>query len=144
LELLALSGGEGALQSSVPSAVPAKALASTKAPAAAPAAPAAAPAPQAAAASTPAASSAPISAEWAAMLAAADPATKPLLADARPSVADGVLTLTYAPEKRFLRGRAEGRRDRITALAVEAYGAALQVAFADLDPDAALREVWKD
>jgi len=155
LELLALSGGEVAAQSAVPSAAPAVALASIKAPAAAPAAaPATARAPKAAAASTPAAStpaastpaasSAPISAEWAAMLAAADPATKPLLADARPSVADGVLTLTYAPEKRFLRGRAEGRRDRITALAVEAYGAALQVAFADLDPDAALREVWKD
>ena len=60
------------------------------------------------------------------------------------SLSDGVLTLSYAPQKRFLRGRAEGRRDRIAALAADAYGSPLQVAFADLDADATLREVWKD
>jgi DNA polymerase-3 subunit gamma/tau len=149
LELMLLGGNTGvAAQAPAPVVVatsaPAAAATSPAKPSPAAAAPAAPAVPAVSSAPAPSKSAAPVSAEWAAMLAAADPATKPLLADARPSRAKGVLTLTYAPDKRFLRGRAEGRRERIAALAHAAYGETLEIAFADLDADAALREVWKD
>ena len=94
-----------------------------------------------------AAKSAAVSAEggdWAQMLAAADPATKPLLVDARATFADGVLTIVYSSAKSFLRVRAEERRDRIETLASQVYGGVVRVAFAEQDADAALRDVWKD
>jgi DNA polymerase-3 subunit gamma/tau len=94
-----------------------------------------------------AAKSAAVSAEggdWAQMLAAADPATKPLLIDARATFADGVLTILYSSSKSFLRVRAEERRDRIERLASQVYGGVVRVAFAEQDADAALRDVWKD
>jgi hypothetical protein len=78
------------------------------------------------------------------MLAASDPATKPLIADARPAFADGVLTLRYSVSKSFMRQRAEGRRDRIEAIAAQVYGASVQVKFLEQDADTALREVWTD
>jgi hypothetical protein len=78
------------------------------------------------------------------MLAAADPATKPLIADARPSFADGVLTLHYAAGKSFMRQRAEGRRERIEAVASQVYGGSVRVDFVEQDADSALREVWTD
>ncbi len=37
------------------------------------------------------------------MLASADPATKPLLADARPTLNGDTLVLSYPPTKSFLR-----------------------------------------
>jgi hypothetical protein len=82
--------------------------------------------------------------DWAQMLAAADPATKPLLVDARATYADGLLTLVYSSSKSFLRVRAEERRDRIERLASQVYGGVVRVAFAEQDADAALRDVWKD
>ena len=82
--------------------------------------------------------------DWAQMLAAADPATKPLLVDARATYADGLLTLVYSSSKSFLRVRAEERRDRIERLASQVYGGVVRVAFAEQDVDAALRDVWKD
>jgi DNA polymerase III subunit gamma/tau len=82
--------------------------------------------------------------DWAQMLAAADPATKPLLVDARATFADGVLTIVYSSAKSFLRVRAEERRDRIETLASQVYGGVVRVAFAEQDADAALRDVWKD
>ena len=101
--------------------------------------------PRAAMPSTPpAASAAPASDEWTRMLAAADPATKPLIADARPAFASGVLTLLYSVSKSFMRQRAEGRRDRIEAIAAQVYGAGVQVKFLEQDADTALREVWTD
>jgi DNA polymerase-3 subunit gamma/tau len=87
---------------------------------------------------------APASDEWTRMLAASDPATKPLIADARPAFADGVLTLLYSVSKSFMRQRAEGRRDRIEAIAAQVYGASVQVKFLEQDADTALREVWTD
>lgn len=78
------------------------------------------------------------------MLAAADVPTKPLLADASATLKDGVLTITYPATKSFLRVRAEERRDRIEQLASQVYGGVVRVAFAQQDPDAALRDVWKD
>ena len=87
---------------------------------------------------------APASDEWTRMLAAADPATKPLIADARPAFASGVLTLLYSVSKSFMRQRAEGRRDRIEAIAAQVYGAGVQVKFLEQDVDTALREVWTD
>lgn len=81
---------------------------------------------------------------WARMLAAADVPTKPLLADASATLKDGVLTITYPATKSFLRVRAEERRDRIEQLASQVYGGVVRVAFAQQDPDAALRDVWKD
>ena len=78
------------------------------------------------------------------MLAAADPATKPLIADARPAFSDGALTLVYSESKSFMRQRAEGRRDRIEAIAAQVYGAGVQVKFLEQDADTALREVWTD
>jgi hypothetical protein len=78
------------------------------------------------------------------MLAVVDPATKPFIADARPAFADGVLTLLYSVSKSFMRQRAEGRRDRIEAIAAEIYGAGVQVKFLEQDADTALREVWTD
>jgi DNA polymerase-3 subunit gamma/tau len=82
--------------------------------------------------------------EWTRMLAVVDPATKPFIADARPAFADGVLTLLYSVSKSFMRQRAEGRRDRIEAIAAEIYGAGVQVKFLEQDADTALREVWTD
>ena len=103
------------------------------------------PAPPAPAATTPhVAPTAPTSDEWTRMLAAADPATKPLIADARPAFASGVLTLLYSVSKSFMRQRAEGRRDRIEAIAAQIYGAGVQVKFLEQDADTALREVWTD
>jgi len=87
---------------------------------------------------------APASDEWTRMLAAADPATKPLIADARPAFAGGILTLLYSVSKSFIRQRAEGRRDRIEAIAAQIYGAGVQVKFLEQDADTALREVWTD
>lgn len=98
--------------------------------------------PPASAATT--APAAPASDEWTRMLAAADPATKPLIADARPAFASGVLTLLYSVSKSFIRQRAEGRRDRIEAIAAQIYGAGVQVKFLEQDADTALREVWTD
>ena len=84
-----------------------------------------------------------VSSQWEALVAAADPATKPLLADAVPTFANGTLTLGYAASKRFLRDRAEARRDKLQSLASVAYGAAVAIAFAEVEiGDAALREVW--
>lgn len=157
LELLLL-GGLGvpdARAAQVPARVAAPATApdpATPAPAparTAAAARGAAPTPPRATAAPPASAATPptrpaASPEWEAMLAAADPATKPLLADARAVAAGDVLTLSYAPEKGFFRGRAEGRREKIAALAAAAYGRKMQVAFAEIDADAALRDVWKD
>jgi DNA polymerase-3 subunit gamma/tau len=101
--------------------------------------------PRAATSSTPApAPVAPASDEWTRMLAASDPATKPLIADARPAFASGVLTLLYSVSKSFIRQRAEGRRDRIEAIAAQIYGAGVQVKFLEQDADTALREVWTD
>ncbi len=94
-----------------------------------------------------AAKASPLSADggdWAQMLAAADPATKPLLVDARATFADGVLTILYSSSKSFLRVRAEERRDRIEKLASQVYGGVVRIAFAEQDADAALRDVWKD
>jgi len=94
-----------------------------------------------------AAKASPLSADggdWAQMLAAADPATKPLLVDARATFADGVLTILYSSSKSFLRVRAEERRDRIEKLASQVYGGLVCIAFAEQDADAALRDVWKD
>ena len=92
----------------------------------------------------PAASDRPASDKWTRMLAVVDPATKPFIADARPAFADGVLTLLYSVSKSFMRQRAEGRRDRIEAIAAEIYGAGVQVKFLEQDADTALREVWTD
>jgi hypothetical protein len=78
------------------------------------------------------------------MLSAADPATKPLIADARPVLSDGVLTLVYTVSKSFMRQRAEGRRERIEAIAAQVYGAGVRVVFVEQDADTALREVWTD
>ena len=101
--------------------------------------------PRAATSSTPPpAPVAPASDEWTRMLAASDPATKPLIADARPAYASGVLTLLYSVSKSFIRQRAEGRRDRIEAIAAQIYGAGVQVKFLEQDADTALREVWTD
>ena len=101
--------------------------------------------PRAATSSTPPpAPVAPASDEWTRMLAASDPATKPLIADARPAFASGVLTLLYSVSKSFIRQRAEGRRDRIEAIAAQIYGAGVQVKFLEQDADTALREVWTD
>ncbi len=101
--------------------------------------------PRAATSSTPPpAPAAPASDEWTRMLAASDPATKPLIADARPAFASGVLTLLYSVSKSFIRQRAEGRRDRIEAIAAQVYGAGVQVKFLEQDADTALREVWTD
>ena len=92
----------------------------------------------------PPAPSAPAGDEWTRMLAAVDPATKPFIADARPAFAGGVLTLLYTVSKSFMRQRAEGRRDRIEAIAAQIYGAGVQVNFLEQDADTALREVWTD
>jgi DNA polymerase-3 subunit gamma/tau len=81
---------------------------------------------------------------WSQMLSAADPATKPLIADARPVLSDGVLTLVYTVSKSFMRQRAEGRRERIEAIAAQVYGAGVRVVFVEQDADTALREVWTD
>lgn len=78
------------------------------------------------------------------MLASADPATKPLLADARPTLSGETLVLSYPPTKSFLRQRAEAKRERIEALADKAYGRKIVIQFSELDPDTALREVWKE
>lgn len=91
-----------------------------------------------------ASSAVPVSDEWSRMLAASDPATKPLIADAQPAFASGVLTLLYSVSKSFMRQRAEGRRDRIEAIAAQIYGAGVQVKFLEQDADTALREVWTD
>ena len=149
LELLLLSGG-AALAAPVvtPAPAPARAAAPISAPAptssAAPSAPrAAAPAPTPAAApATPPAP--PATGEWGAMLASADPATKPLLADARPTLNGDTLVLSYPPTKSFLRQRAEAKRERIESLADKAYGRKIVIQFGELDPDTALREVWKE
>ena len=70
--------------------------------------------------------------------------TETAAADARPAFADGVLTLLYSVSKSFMRQRAEGRRDRIEAIAAQVYGAGVQVKFLEQDVDTALREVWTD
>lgn len=92
----------------------------------------------------PPASTAPASDEWTRMLAVVDPATKPFIVDARPAFASGVLTLLYSVSKSFMRQRAEGRRDRIEAIAAQIYGDGVQVKFLEQDADTALREVWTD
>ena len=46
--------------------------------------------------------------------------------------------------KSFLRQRAEAKRERIEALADKAYGRKIVIQFGELDPDTALREVWKE
>lgn len=91
-----------------------------------------------------AAPAAPASDEWTRMLAVVDPATKPFIVDARPAFASGVLTLLYSVSKSFMRQRAEGRRDRIEAIAAQIYGDGVQVKFLEQDADTALREVWTD
>lgn len=91
-----------------------------------------------------AAPAAPASDEWTRMLAVVDPATKPFIVDARPAFADGVLTLLYSVSKSFMRQRAEGRRDRIEAIAAQIYGDGVQIKFLEQDVDTALREVWTD
>ena len=48
------------------------------------------------------------------MLASADPATKPLLADARPTLNGDTLVLSYPPTKSFLRQRAEAMALELT------------------------------
>jgi DNA polymerase-3 subunit gamma/tau len=144
LELLLLSGG-AALAAPVAALAPASARATattTSSPAqSAPRAAAPAPAPAAAPATPPAP---PATGEWGAMLASADPATKPLLADARPTLNGDTLVLSYPPTKSFLRQRAEAKRERIEALADKAYGRKIVIQFGELDPDTALREVWKE
>ena len=145
LELLLLSGG-AALAAPVAALAPAPARAATttttSSPAqSAPRAAAPAPAPAAAPATPPAP---PATGEWGAMLASADPATKPLLADARPTLNGDTLVLSYPPTKSFLRQRAEAKRERIEALADKAYGRKIVIQFGELDPDTALREVWKE
>jgi hypothetical protein len=60
-----------------------------------------------------------------------------------PAFANGTLTLGYAASKRFLRDRAEARRDKLQSLASVAYGAPVAIAFAEVEiGDAVLREVW--
>ena len=82
---------------------------------------------------------------WEALIAAADPATKPLLADAVPTFANGTLTLGYPASKRFLRDRAEARREKLQSLASAAYGTSVGISFSEVDiGDAALREVWSE
>jgi hypothetical protein len=131
LELLLLSGG-AALAAPVAALAPAPARVAAAAPAPTPAAaPATPPAP-------------PATGEWGAMLASADPATKPLLADARPTLNGDTLVLSYPPTKSFLRQRAEAKRERIESLADKAYGRKIVIQFGELDPDTALREVWKE
>jgi len=146
LELLLLGGGAALV--AAPVAAPARlaAAAPTSAPAsspaqAAPRAAAPAPAPAAAPVTPPAP---PATGEWGAMLASADPATKPLLADARPTLNGDTLVLSYPPTKSFLRQRAEAKRERIESLADKAYGRKIVIQFGELDPDTALREVWKE
>ena len=78
------------------------------------------------------------------MLASADPATKPLLADARPPLNGDTLVLSYPPTKSFLRQRAEAKLERIESLADKAYGRKIAIQFGELDSDTALREVWKE
>jgi DNA polymerase-3 subunit gamma/tau len=137
LELLLLSGGAAlaapvAAPASAPTSSPAQSAPRATAPAPTPApAPATPPAP-------------PATGEWGAMLASADPATKPLLADARPTLNGDTLVLSYPPTKSFLRQRAEAKRERIESLADKAYGRKIVIQFGELDPDTALREVWKE
>jgi DNA polymerase-3 subunit gamma/tau len=149
LELLLLGGGT-ALAAPVAAPAPAPARVAAAAPVSAPvsspaqAAPrAAAPAPAPAAAPV-APPAPPATGEWGAMLASADPATKPLLADARPTLNGDTLVLSYPPTKSFLRQRAEAKRERIESLADKAYGRKIVIQFGELDPDTALREVWKE
>ena len=68
----------------------------------------------------------------------------PLLADARPTLNGDTLVLSYPPTKSFLRQRAEAKRERIESLADKAYGRKIVIQFGELDPDTALREVWKE
>jgi DNA polymerase-3 subunit gamma/tau len=123
-------------------AVPAPAAATSRAAAAAVASPATAATPEAPRKARVASGDA-TSAQWEALVAAADPATKPLLADAVPTFVHGTLTLGYAASKRFLRDRAEARRDKLQSLASVAYGTPVAIAFAEVEiGDAVLREVW--
>lgn len=147
LELLLL-GGSAALTmpATAPTVAPAPTRAVTPPPettraadAARPLVPASAPPPSPAMTAT-----APASGEWGAMIASADPATKPLLADARPTLSGDTLVLNYAPTKSFLRQRAEAKRERIESLANSAYGRKITIQFGEMDPDTALREVWKE
>ena len=145
LELLLLGGGTAlALPVTAPAPSPARvaAPASAATSTSAPSAPrAATPAPASAPVTPPAP---PATGEWGAMLASADPATKPLLADARPTLNGDTLVLSYPPTKSFLRQRAEAKRERIESLADKAYGRKIVIQFGELDPDTALREVWKE
>ena len=145
LELLLLGGGAAL---AAPIAAPAPAAVRASAP---PAPRAAAPTSSSAPATPPAAAAAPVTppappatGEWGTMLASADPATKPLLADARPTLNGDTLVLSYPPTKSFLRQRAEAKRERIESLADKAYGRKIVIQFSELDPDTALREVWKE
>ena len=62
-----------------------------------------------------------------------------------PTFANGTLTLGYASSKRFLRDRAEARRDKLQSLATVAYGTPVAIAFAEVEiGDAVLREVWSE
>ena len=145
LELLLLGGTPLA----APVAATAPAPARTAAPNPAPTSSPAQAAPRAAAATAPASAPStpaapPATGEWGAMLASADPATKPLLADARPTLSGDTLVLSYPPTKSFLRQRAEAKRERIESLAEKAYGRKIVIQFGELDPDTALREVWKE
>jgi hypothetical protein len=142
LELLLLGGGAARVAAPARVAAAAPASAPTSGPAqSAPRAAAPAPTPAAAPATPPAP---PATGEWGAMLASADPATKPLLADARPTLNGDTLVLSYPPTKSFLRQRAEAKRERIESLADKAYGRKIVIQFGELDPDTALREVWKE
>ncbi|MFM9166608.1 MAG: hypothetical protein ACKOQO_07365, partial [Candidatus Limnocylindrus sp.] len=149
LELLLLGGG-AALAAPIAAVAPQPARPAASAATAAPASSA-----PRAAASAPASAQTPVSApivsaappptgEWGAMLASADPATKPLLADARPTLNGDILVLSYPPTKSFLRQRAEAKRERIESLAHRAYGRKIVIRFGEIDPDTALREVWKE
>ena len=148
LELLLLGGG-ATLAAPVAAPAPAPVRAAAAAPASASASSPAQAAPRAAPAPAPAAApvtppAPPATGEWGAMLASADPATKPLLADARPTLNGDTLVLSYPPTKSFLRQRAEAKRERIESLADKAYGRKIVIQFGELDPDTALREVWKE
>jgi DNA polymerase-3 subunit gamma/tau len=151
LELLLLGGGEAlaaptAPRPVAPKSAPAHVAPTTTAPAAS-----RTPTPTRPTVASPDPAAAPVSsapppatAEWGNMLASADPATKPLLADARPTLSGDTLVLRYPPTKSFLRQRAEAKRERIEALADKAYGRKIIIQFGELDADAALREVWTE
>ena len=56
----------------------------------------------------------------------------------------GIASISSTVSKSFMRQRAEGRRERIEAIAAQVYGAGVRVVFVEQDADTALREVWTD